>query len=73
MVALFHMLLEAQKVAFGTPDQILSFVSDVRLGERILAGADHAARIRRIREACRQIKNQWATIKPRKSVLKKKP
>lgn len=73
MIALFHMLLEAQKGASGTPDQSLSFVADVRLGERIMAGLDHTARIRRIRAACRAIEKQWDTIKPRKSVLKKNP
>jgi hypothetical protein len=71
MIAIFHLLLEAQKGKYGTPDQALSFVSDIRLGERITTGSDHAARIARIRAACRTIDKLWPTIKPRKSVLKK--
>lgn len=71
LIAMFHMLLDAQKGAYGAPDPALSFVADVRLGELIRAGADHAVRVRKIRAACRQIDKLWATVKPRKSVLKK--
>ena len=72
MIALFHMQLDKQKGEYGVPDPALSFLADVRLGEAIRAGADHTARIRQIRAACRQIEKLWPTIKPRKSVLKKK-
>jgi hypothetical protein len=73
MVAMFHMLLEEQKGKYGIPDSSLSFMADVRLGERIMAASDHTVRIRKIRAACRQIEKLWPTIKPRKSVLMKKP
>jgi hypothetical protein len=73
MIAMFHMQLDAQKGEYGTPDPSLSFLADVRLGERIGAGTDHTARLRAIRAACRQIASQWDSIKPRKSVLMKKP
>jgi len=72
MIALFHMLLEKQDGKYGVPDPSLSFVSDIRLGERITAGLDHTARVRRIRAACRQIAKTWGDIEPRKSVLAKK-
>jgi hypothetical protein len=71
MIAMFHMLLEDQKGAYGTPDPALSFVADIRLGERINAGADHTARVRAIKAACRQIAKLWSTVQPRKSVMKK--
>jgi hypothetical protein len=71
MIAMFHMLLDKQGGKYGTPDPALSFLADVRLGERIGAGADHTARLRQIRAACRQIASQWDNVKPRKSVLKK--
>ncbi len=71
MIAMFHMLLDAKTGEYGTPDLALSFVADVRLGERIGAGTDHTARVRKIRAACRQIDKLWDTIKPRKSVLNK--
>jgi hypothetical protein len=73
MIAMFHMLLEAQKGKYGTPDRDLSFVCDVRLGERVSAGIDHTARIRDIRAACRQIVKLWPTIEPKPSIWKKKP
>lgn len=71
MIALFHMLLEKQNGKYGIPDPTLSFVSDVRLAERIAAGADHTVRVREIRAASRQIVKLWPTVKPRKSVFKK--
>lgn len=71
MIAMFHMQLEKQKGAYGTPDPSLSFLADIRLGETIGAAADHTARIGQIRAACRQIDKLWPTIKPRRSVLKK--
>jgi hypothetical protein len=71
MIAMFHMLLEEQGREYGQPDAALSFVADVRLGERITAGTDHTARLRAIRAACRQIAGLWSGITPRKSVLKK--
>lgn len=71
MIAMFHMLLDEQNGEYGVPDPALSFLADVRLGERISAATDHAVRIRKIRAACRQIEKLWPTVKPRKSVLKK--
>lgn len=71
IIAMFHMLLDEQNGEYGVPDPALSFLADVRLGERIGAAPDHTARIRQIRAACRQIASQWDSIKPRKSVLKK--
>jgi hypothetical protein len=71
VIAMFQMLLEAQKGKYGVPDHALSFVADVRLGERINAGPDHSARVRAIRAACRQIDKLWPTIKPRSSLFKK--
>lgn len=70
MVAMLDMLLEAQAVEqFGKPDRSLCFVADIRLGERIGAAPDHAARLRAIRAACDQIARLWSTVRPRPSIL----
>jgi hypothetical protein len=71
MVAMLQMLLEAQDPAIGIPDRELSFVVDVRLGERIGPVPDHTVRLRAIRGACSQIAALWPTIRPRSSILKK--
>lgn len=71
MVALLQLLLEAQDGKLGTPDRDLCFVADIRLGERIGPAPDHAARLRALRGACRQIFKLWPTISPRPSILKK--
>src|SRR5208282_2765543 len=47
----------------GTPDRDLCFVADLRLGETVRAGGDHAARLRTIQAACGQIANLWPTIR----------
>jgi hypothetical protein len=70
MIAMLQMLLEAQDGKLGLPDRDLCFVADVRLGERIGAVADHTARLRAIRGACRQITQLWPGIKPRASILR---
>jgi hypothetical protein len=71
MVAMLQMLLEAQDGALGLPDRDLCFVADIRIGERIGPASDHAARLRAIRGACRQIAQLWPGIAPRSGVLKK--
>jgi hypothetical protein len=71
MIAMFHMQLDKQGGAYGTPDPALSFLADIRLSETIRAASDHTSRIGQIRAACRQIDKLWPTIKPRKSVLRK--
>jgi hypothetical protein len=71
LVAMLQMLLDEQNGAYGTPERDLCFVADLRLGETIRAGGDHAARLRTIRAACSQIAKLWPTIQPRPSVLRK--
>jgi len=70
IIAMLHMLLGAQPIdRFGRCERSLCFVSDVRLGERVVAASDHAARLRAINAACGQISRLWATIQPRPSIL----
>jgi hypothetical protein len=71
LIAMLQMLLDAQDGAYGTPDRDLCFVADLRLGETVRAGGDHAARLRTIQAACGQIANLWPTIRPRPSVLRR--
>jgi hypothetical protein len=71
LIALLQLLLQAQKGQYGTPDPQLSFVADVRLGERIGPALDHAVRVRDIRGACQQIAKLWPSIQPKPSLLKK--
>jgi hypothetical protein len=71
LIALMHVLLEAQGGKLGTPDRHLCFVADVRLGERIGPAADHAVRLRDIRGACQQIAGLWKTIEAKPSLWKK--
>jgi hypothetical protein len=69
MIALYELLLDAQKGALGAPDRSLCFVSDVRLGETIGPGTEHGARIAELRAACRQIARAWGAIAPRPGLL----
>ncbi len=71
MVAMQEVLLLGQEQWKGRVDRDLIFVSDVRLGERIGAGADHTARMREIAAACRQIKTLWADVKPSPRIFAK--
>lgn len=71
MIALAQMQMEAQGGRFGVPDRKLSFVADIRLGERIDAAPDHFRRIKDIQGACRQITAQWPFIEPDPSILKR--
>ena len=71
MVAMMQMLLEQNAAQFGRFDRELSFVADLRLGERIGAAPDHAARLRAILAACKQIAGLWDSIIPRPSILRK--
>lgn len=70
LVAIQHMLLEAQGGALGTPDRDICFVADIRLGERIGPAADHAVRVRDIRAACAQIRRLWPTVMPKPALYK---
>lgn len=71
MVAMQHMLLDAQGGAHGTPDRDLCFVADIRLGERIGPAPDHAVRLRDIRAACVQIRKLWPTVAAKPALLQK--
>lgn len=70
MLALAEMLWESQASKF---DRGVSFVADIRIGERIeFSTSDNAARVRAVKAACGQISRLWDTIEPRSSVQKKK-
>lgn len=71
LIALQEVLLNAQDEWRGRVDRDLIFVSDVRLGERIGAGADHTARMREVEAACRQIRTLWGDVKPKASIFEK--
>lgn len=71
LVALLQLLLDAQGGSLGIVERSLCFVADVRLGERIGPAQDHAARVRAIRAACRQIAQLWPGVTPRASILRK--
>ena len=73
MIALMQFLLDAQDGKVGIPDRNLCFVADVRLGERIVAAADHSARMGDIRAACQQIAKLWDGIEPKPALFKPKP
>lgn len=62
LIAMQEMVLNAQPQWSGKVDRNLIFVSDIRLGEQIATGRDHAARLREISAAARQIKRQWDSI-----------
>jgi len=70
LIAIMQMLLDAQNGAHGIPDPDLCFVADVRLGERINRGSDHAVRLRDIRGACEQIASLWDGIQPKPALFK---
>jgi hypothetical protein len=69
MIAMMQMLLQSYMSERGEVDRHLIFVADVRLGERIEAGSDHAARLRAIRSGCNHIARLWDTVTPRSSIL----
>lgn len=71
VVAMMQMLLEREAAAGEIVDKGLIFVADVRLGERIGAGSDHAARLKSINAACGQVRRLWGTIEPRPAILAK--
>lgn len=64
LIAMQEMALSAQPQWNGKVDRSLIFVSDVRLGEQIVTAKDHAARLREISAAARQVKRQWNSIPP---------
>lgn len=71
MLALAHLLID-ENPQYGILDRENSFVADIRMQERIgFSTVDHAARVRAIKAACRQIAQLWSSIEPRKSVLAK--
>lgn len=73
MLALAQMVIEKYASDLGQFDRELSFVGDIRMKERIsFSTSDHAARVRSIKAACRQISALWDGIEPRKSVLAKR-
>lgn len=71
MVAMLEMLLNQNPAYRGRVDRELIYVSDVRIGERIGAGADHSARLGDIEAACKQIAGLWSGITPRPSIFRK--
>jgi hypothetical protein len=71
LIAMMDLLLNENPEWPGKVDRDLIFVSDVRLGEKITAAPDHAARINDIHAGCKQIANIWHTIQPRPGILKK--
>lgn len=71
MVAMLEMLLNEQPQYRGRVDRELIFVSDVRLGEQISAGADHTARLQDISAACKQASALWDSVAPRPGILRK--
>lgn len=72
MLAMAQMLMESHGKGLGEFDRTLSFVADIRLGERIVfSTSDHASRVKQIKAACKQISRLWAGIEPRASALMK--
>jgi hypothetical protein len=71
LIALMQILLDAQDGACGIVDRKLFFVSDLRLGEIIGPPADHTARLRAIRAACRQIREIWPSIRAKPALYRK--
>lgn len=72
MLAMAEMMFSEYPSGLGEMDRETSIVADIRLGERIpFSSSDHAARVRAIKAACRQIKSLWDDIEPRKSILAK--
>lgn len=72
MLAMMKMLFDERADTLGTFDRETSFIADIRLGERIpFSTSDHAARVRAIKAACRQVAGLWDGIQPRNSALAK--
>lgn len=72
MLAIAHMMIDELGTDLGTFDRELSFVADIRMQERIgFSTSDHAARVRAVKAACKQICSLWDDIEPRKSVMAK--
>jgi hypothetical protein len=72
MLTMMQMAFEKQGAHLGTFERDLTFVADIRLGERIpFPTEDYASRVRAIMAAGKQIERQWDDIEPRKSVLAK--
>jgi hypothetical protein len=72
MLAMVQMLFEERAETLGEFDRDAAFVADIRMGEAIpFSTADHAARIRAIKAACRQVYALWDGIEPRGSALAK--
>lgn len=72
MLAIAHMMVDETDRDIGAFDRDLSFVADIRMQERIsFSTSDHAARVRAIKAACKQICSLWDDIEPRKSVMAK--
>lgn len=72
MLAIAHLMIDEHGKWLGAFDRDRSFVADIRMGERIsFSTSDHAARVRAIKAACKQIFSLWDDIEPRKSVLAK--
>jgi hypothetical protein len=72
MLAMVQMLFEERAETLGEFDRDASFVGDIRLGESIhFSTTDHAARVRAIKAACRQVHTLWDGIEPRPSALAK--
>ncbi len=72
MLAIAHMMIDDTDRNVGAFDRDLSFVADIRMQERIgFSSSDHAARVRAIKAACKQICSLWGDIEPRKSVIAK--
>jgi len=71
MLVMSQLALENQ-ADLGQFDRSLSFVADIRLGERVaFPSEDYSARVRAIMAAGKQIARQWHDIEPRQSVLAK--
>jgi hypothetical protein len=72
MLALAKMAMDELGADLGSFEKSLSFVADIRLGERIdFSTTDNAARVRAIKAACKQIRTLWDDIEPRPSALAK--
>lgn len=72
MLAMGHILIDENQGEYGRFDRDRSMVADIRMAEKIhFSTGDHAARVKAIKAACRQIKSLWPNIEPRKSALRK--
>ena len=70
MLAMAQMLFEDQGATLGQFSRDHTFVADIRMGERIpFSTSDHAARVRAIKAACKQVSSLWSDIEPRKSFI----